>query len=310
MQSESLMCVATTAEKGPPRFATGNSYQPLDVVQFAHVPGELQDGKRFVCWREETRDEKPTKVPVNPHTGNDAESDNPATWGTLAEAVVFYQTHSNKLQGVGRMFDLADGIIGVDFDDCLDGHRNIIPGHVAAGWLPRLNSYTEMSPGGRGVKVWLKGYLDLDGRTGRRDAKQGVEIYRERRYFTLTGRRMPQFSSNVEERQSVAEAFYKAVFRAKKSAAEIATPLTPPSLTDVEIIRRAGEADNGAKFRALWTGDLNIGGSQSEADAALCRILWFWSGNREIVRRLFSQSALGQREKWTAQTDYQESTLY
>jgi putative DNA primase/helicase len=126
------------------------------------------------------------------------------------------------------MFDLADGIIGVDFDDCLDGHRNIIPGHVAAGWLPRLNSYTEMSPGGRGVKVWLKGYLDLDGRTGRRDAKQGVEIYRERRYFTLTGRRMPQFSSNVEERQSVAEAFYKAVFRAKKSAAEIATPLTPP----------------------------------------------------------------------------------
>jgi hypothetical protein len=77
----------------------------------------------------------------------------------------------------------------------------------------------------------------------------------------------------------------------------------------VEIIRRAGEAHNGAKFRALWTGDLNIGGSQSEADAALCRILWFWSGNREIVRRLFSQSALGQREKWTARPDYQESTL-
>ena len=250
-----------------------------------------------------------TKVPVNPHTGNDAESDNPATWSTLAEAVVFYQTHSNKLQGVGRMFDPADGMIGVDFDDCLDDHGNIIPGHVAAVWLPRLNSYSEISPSGRGVKVWLKAHLDLGGRTGRRDAKQGVEIYQERRYFTLTGRRMPQFSASVEERQSVVQVFYRAIFSTKKSGAVIPTTHPPHALTDAEIIRRASEARNGAKFRALWDGDLDGSGSQSEADAKLCSILWFWSGNRETVRRLFSKSALGQRVKWTERSDYQKRTL-
>src|SRR5450755_3411108 len=277
--------------------------------QLANVPRELQEGNRFVCWREESRNGKPTKVPVNPHTGKEAKSDNPVTWSTLAEAIAFYQTHSNKLQGVGRMFDSGDGMIGLDFDYCLDDHGSIIPGHAAAEWLPRVNSYSEISPSGRGVKVWLKANLDLDGKTGRRDARQGVEIYRERRYFTLTGLRLPQFSSNVEERRAVVEALYREIFGAKKSGAVIPTPHSPPTLTDAEIIRRASKAHNGGKFRALWAGELNGAGSQSEADAALCSMLWFWTGNREAVRRLFSQSVLGQREKWTARPDYQKSTL-
>ena len=167
------------------------SYQRCDVVQLVNVPRELQDGKRFVCWREETRNEKRTKVPISPHDGNEAQSDNPATWSTLGEAVAFYLTRTNQVHGVGRMFDPADGIIGADFDDCLDDCGNIIPGHDAAEWLPRLNSYCEVSPSGLGVKIWVKANLDLDGKTGRRDSKRGVEIYRERRYFTLTGRRLP-----------------------------------------------------------------------------------------------------------------------
>ena len=132
MQSKSSTCIGTTAEEEPPHSAAGRSYQPLDVVQLANLPRDLQDGKRFVCWREESRNGKGTKVPVNARTGNEGESDNPNTWSTLAGAVMFYQTHSNKLRGVGRMFDPADGIIGVDFDDCLDNHRYIILSHAAA----------------------------------------------------------------------------------------------------------------------------------------------------------------------------------
>jgi hypothetical protein len=291
MQSGSLTNVATAAD------------------QLANVPRELLEGNRFVCWREESRNGKPTKIPINPRTGDEAASDNPVTWSTLAQAVAFYQAHSNKLQGVGRMFDPADGIIGVDFDDCLDERQDVIHGHVASEWLPQLNSYSEISPSGRGVKVWLKANLDFDGKSGRRDAKRGVEIYRERRYFTVTGQRLPQFSSNVEERQSVVEVFCQAIFRGGKPAAVRPMRQSPPALTDAEIVRQASEARNGAKFRALWSGDLNGSGSQSEADAALCSMLWFWSGNRESVRRLFSKSALGQREKWTARLAYQQSTL-
>jgi primase-polymerase (primpol)-like protein len=51
------------------------------------------------------------------------------------------------------MFDPSDEILGVDFDNCLDDHGAIIPGTLAAEWLPRFNSYSECSPSGKGIKT-------------------------------------------------------------------------------------------------------------------------------------------------------------
>jgi hypothetical protein len=293
---------------------SGGAYQPLDVAQLDNLPEELRSGTCFVCWREALRGGKSTKIPVDPHTGADAESDNPATWGTMAEAVAFYQAQPNKLHGIGRMFSPDDGIIGIDFDDCLDDHGNVVPGSLAPEWLPRLDSYTEVSPSGLGCKVWLRARHELDGKTGRRDAKQGVEIYRARRYFTITGKRLPQYSATVASRQQEIEDFYGVVFATKKDGNAKPLKCEPEpittTLTDAEITYRAGHAKNGLKFQALWTGNIDGYGSQSEADAALCSLLWFWTGgDRELVRRLFGQSVLGQRAKWTDRPDYQETTL-
>ena len=120
-----------------------------------------------------------------------------------------------------------------------------------------------------------------------------------------------KFSSNVEARQSVVDECYKAIFGAKETASvEPATLLvTPTGLTDAEIIERASNANNGAKFRALYfDGNLDGYATPSEADLALCSLLRFWSGDRETVRRLFGQSKLGKRDKWE-RADYQERTL-
>ena len=171
--------------------APGKGYARLDVSQLAKVPEMLKQDRRFVCWREAVRNGEATKIPVDPRTGKDAKSNNPATWGTWDEAVAYYKAHPDTLAGIGRMFHSGDGIIGIDFDDCLDEQGNVIPSHVAATWLPRLDSYTEISPSGRGVKVWVKANHDLGGKFGRTNHKLGVEIYRERRFFTITGRRMP-----------------------------------------------------------------------------------------------------------------------
>jgi putative DNA primase/helicase len=70
------------------------------------------------------------------------------------------------------------------------------------------------------------------------------------------------------------------------------------------------DAKDGAKFRALWNGDTSGYPSQSEADLALCRLLAFWCGNDPArIERLFSQSALGQREKWQTRADYRHETI-
>ena len=70
------------------------------------------------------------------------------------------------------------------------------------------------------------------------------------------------------------------------------------SLDDQDIIRRAMEAWNGAKFRQLWEGDTSAHPSPSEADLALCSHLGFWTrGDPVAVDRLFRQSGLF-RAKW------------
>jgi hypothetical protein len=151
-----------------------NGYKRLDVDRLTNVPQELRDGKRFVCWREEIRDGKRTKVPVDPHTGKNAKPDDPETWNTLAAAVAYYRAHKSTLYGVGRMFAATDEMIGIDLDECLDEHGNFIPDSPAAKWLPRLDSYAEVSPSRVGIKVWTHAKHALGGKNGRRNAKEGV----------------------------------------------------------------------------------------------------------------------------------------
>jgi putative DNA primase/helicase len=289
--------------------ATCNCYHRLDVTQLANLPKELRNGKRFVCWRVGISNGKPTKIPVNPYTGSEAKSDDSTTWSILADAVAHYEKHCIKLHGVGRMFGPDDRMMGVDFDDCLDESGEFIPGHPAEKWLPLFDSYTEISPSGMGVKTWVYASHLLAGKTGKRDKEKGVEVYRERKYFTLTGKRLAQYSANVENRQPQVDAFFQEYFPEKKSATS--RPVTPTTTvsTDAQIISRASGAKNGDKFRALWSGSIADYPSHSEADVALCSLLWFWTGgDREAVRRLFGQSVLGQRDKWQRR-DYQERTL-
>jgi hypothetical protein len=93
-------------------------------------------------------------------------------------------------------------------------------------------------------------------------------------------------------------------------AAEPPPPTTAAGLDDQEIICRASEAANGDKFRRLWAGDTSGYSSPSEADLALCSILAYWTdGDRDCVERLFGQSELGKRAKWTGRADYRKMTI-
>jgi putative DNA primase/helicase len=111
---------------------------------------------RWVAWRNELRGGKPTKVPYAPN-GKMAKADDPATWGTRAEA----EARAKKLingHGGGIGIELGDlggdiHLAGFDLDSCL-GEVG-----VAASWaeaiLSTVLSYAEVSPSGRGLKVFF-----------------------------------------------------------------------------------------------------------------------------------------------------------
>ncbi len=75
------------------------------------------------------------------------------------------------------------------------------------------------------------------------------------------------------------------------------------------LIEKAKNAKDGAKFTALWNGNISGYKSQSEADLALCCLLAFWTGgDRSRIDSLFRQSGLC-RDKWKDREDYREKTI-
>jgi primase-polymerase (primpol)-like protein len=285
---------------------SASSYQRLHLPDLHNVPWALRCGQVFVIWRIELRNSRATKVPYNPHTLKLAKSDDPRTWGTWGEAVACYETHPNRFHGIGRVFTADDHMVGIDLDDCIFG-RNL--NSVARTWLPLLNSYSEVSPSGRGVKVWVRANHDLGGQHGRTNRKVGIELHRDHRYFAITGRWISRYSGRVESRQEVIDELYGELFHGDEPVStKMFTPVVT-TLSDHQIIDKAHRAKNGWKFSALWCGDITGYPTQSEADLALMSMLLFWTrGDRETTRRLFTKSALGQRSKWK-RLRYQERTL-
>ena len=110
----------------------------------------MKDLEQWVCWRSEARgrDGKRTKVPYSPASGVRARSDDPDTWGTLAEA----EEAANKgdYDGIGFVFTARDPFCGVDLDSCVDPETGEIE-PWARNSLDELDSYAEFSPSGTGL---------------------------------------------------------------------------------------------------------------------------------------------------------------
>jgi primase-polymerase (primpol)-like protein len=267
---------------------------------FAAIPAPLAEREQWVCWKPIDRGGKATKVPINVHNSKLADSSDPATWATLEEAVPYARRHAC---GVGFVFADDDPFAGVDLDACLDPDTGRLADWAAfVAW--HLDSYTEVSPSGRGIKIIVKGNLP-PGRRG----WGGNGLYDRCRFFTITGQLCGDYPPEPQERGDDLVALHALLFPARQPIVTGARqPGMAVALTDDEVIQRAERSANGHKFRALWSGDSSGYSSQSEADAALVGLLRFWVGDDEDrIDRLFRQSGLA-REKWD-RADYRRRTL-
>lgn len=161
---------------------------------------ELRHHRTWVAWRSEQRpgDAKPAKVPKNPHTGGNASSTKPSTWGTHEQAVA--RAHKDGCDGVGYVFTREAGLTGIDLDDCLiDGNLT----QWGARIIAELDTYTEISPSGRGVKLWARGQLPGNGINS-----QHIELYDRGRFFTFTGQHFPGTPQTINDRQEQIQALY------------------------------------------------------------------------------------------------------
>jgi putative DNA primase/helicase len=160
----------------------------VDPPTIENIPGQLTERPQWVCWRLETRDGKPTKVPYTPGTERRASSTDLMTWRTFDQALAAYEAGEPPYDGIGFVFCSADPFVGVDLDDCRDPESGAV-----AEWAQRIISrveegYIEASPSGTGVHVIVEGTA-RGGRAQKKVPPKGkVEMYSRERFFTVTGR--------------------------------------------------------------------------------------------------------------------------
>jgi hypothetical protein len=269
-----------------------------------HTPVCLRGCRQWVAWKYVVRDDRQTKAPVNPHTGGLASSKDSTTWGSFEEALAAWKRVPD-LAGVGFVFTPDDPYCGIDIDNC----RDPLNGYLqpwAMQIVTRLSSYTEVSPSGKGVKIFLKASKSgTKCRTAYHDGE--VEIYDRGRYFTVTGMRLTDMPTDVQMRQKELDVVYREILGddgdkeqiPERAAAAAQANAASEPLTDDEIIQLASsQRRSGAKFTTLWAGNWNAHfNSASEADSSVIFTLAYYTKDAAQIDRLFRNSGL-MREKW------------
>jgi hypothetical protein len=163
---------------------------------YENIPALLREHDRWFLW---TLDGEARKVPravAKPHINIDASKSK--HWCSLDKLL----TAKNLLNGPGFALGAVEKgptFAGVDLDDC----RDLLTGKIDA-WaqdiIRAFNSYTEISPSGTGVKIFLTGTL-RDEDDSQRKVYQ-LEVYDRKRYFTVTGHHLTGTPTTVEPREA------------------------------------------------------------------------------------------------------------
>jgi primase-polymerase (primpol)-like protein len=271
-----------------------------------NVPTELRVLPQWVCWRREQRGGKPTKVPVDPHSGALASSTDPATWSSFDDAVAAVARYG--CNGVGYVFSKTDPYAGLDLDHCRNPRSGVIA-PAAQAIISRFTTYGEVSVSGTGVHLIMRATLPPSCRHRARLDGFEVEIYDRKRYFVVTGNRLACASAEIRGCQPQIGRLVEDLFGRRSALPTSATLSSQPELDDEALIDRAQKAANGSKFARLWRGETaDYGGDESRADLALLSLLAFWCGGDPLrIDRLFRRSGL-YRQKWERE-DYRTASI-
>ena len=259
------------------------AYQKLAFLS-TNILADMRAKPHWLLW-------KTGKVPIQAANGELADNTNLKHLCSFDGAINAALANPDRCNGIGFSFNPHNPFAGIDLDYTEDAEiferQKLI--------FEKFNSYSEISPSGKGLHIIIKVTDKSRICDGRRRDK--VEMYCQGRYFTMTGdvcNAVP-----IAHRQELAEILWTEMQSPKERQQTTNTIIDGPDLgNDDEIIQQAQDAANGELFRYLFNGEWQgLYPSQSEADFALYDIIAFYTESRKQVERIFRRSALGQRPK-------------
>lgn len=268
---------------------------------------------RWVTWRLEERKGKKTKLPYQ-ITGKLASSTDPTTWSTYEEVTA-------KFKNVGITFH-DEMILAVDIDHCLNADGKIV--HAMRKEIIELikaaDTYTEISPSGTGLHLYLALSSPLALETNRHD---NFECYTSGRYFTVTQNSFkaekPVRTITPDEALGILKIIqypWKTENTAPSTVSPAVSRTNPPhslgrSPDDSKILERMFAASNGDEIKKLYNGDRSkYLDDASRADAAFLSHLAFWTAkDASRMNSLWLSSPLGARKKTQQRSDYRTRSI-
>lgn len=253
------------------------------------------------------------KVPFSAKGGVTGTSDKySGTWVTFAEAELERAKHGKD---VGLGFKIPAGYFFLDIDG-----KDLNSLYVKQR-LDRFASYAEHSVSGKGIHIYGKydlsqipyykdnnGKLKLDRAYYMKHPHDGIELY----FGELTNR-FAAYTGNVVYDAPLEDCTEAVLLTLDKDMRR--KPKTRQSISNQEdaevfdIVATLRKQKNTKKFITLYDeGDITGYNSQSEAEAALCSLIAFRTGDDPaLIDKVFRQSAL-MRDKWN-RDDYREATI-
>lgn len=260
------------------------------------IPLELKKVPRWVCWRADRKpDGRIDKLPLDKHNPNRKVNSlsNCESWDDVA-------VKAFRVPGLGLGFypdSDHTGLVGIDLDHVFDGP---IVKLQALEICEALDSYTEYSPSGTGLHIWIRSKVSPANRNGK-----VLEVKSKgNSYLTVTGnvygKRKP-----IQERTKALQEILDKYF--PKETPQERRDRIFLSVDDDVILRKLWAVPERVR---LWEGDLSAyGGDHSRADLALCNYIYLFSNDDlSAVDRLFRRSGL-MRKKWDA-VHYSDGTTY
>lgn len=262
-----------------------------------NIPDELKQLPQWVCRKE--------KIPFNPVTGVPAKAGQSDTWARFEDAVNAF--HDGGYDGIGFEFN-NNGIVGIDLDHVVTNDGSLF--EEAVEIVSMLDSYTEYSPSGKGLHIFVKGDIPVDGRK-----KSFIEMYKVKRYFTMTGNVYGDLKHINERSEQVMQIFNKHFINPVSVKSTIEANIDNFCINKGKDYFSIG-IEKDTVFKALWNGDYQSEKctSESEKDLALMGKLLFWcSGDVDTAIEAFigSPYAKGKDDKHIAKlerSDYMQRT--
>src|SRR5690625_2256688 len=282
-------------------------------MELVNIPQELKANGLFCVWKLEDRG----KIPFDPVRNKYARSNDSTTFHDY-NTILYHIGRFYMLDAEGRVtgglgLGIFKGFSAIDIDNCVDDQGNI--SEMAQDIIRYLNSYTEYSPSGNGIRIIFKTDNKINKSTHYiNNAKNGLEIYisdNTNKYVTLTGNTL-DISRSINK---VDITYLLDKYMRKQANVTQITPTIEPSGDLHSVIEKALKRNKA--FKEAWerkaTGS---GGTESEDDLSLASYLaQIFAGDFTKINEAFLMSPYFQSkdnkhvEKWLKREDYRVNTI-